>query len=213
MTIISEPRTRPHRASLVRQNVQLRRAVTQLTRELAEARTQATHDALTGLLNRPGLAGVWPTMQPTTVMLIDLDGFKPINDQYGHIAGDAVLRAIGNRLATAATVAARLGGDEFVILTTTKVDSIGYADRIAALIAEPIELPDGRPVSVTASIGVYPIAGPVELYQAIEYADRAMYAAKATSGVVVFTPTLPTAADGARRRDARAERRPVPQHG
>lgn len=210
MTIMSaSPATRNLRQArspgvpLAQRNAQLRRTVAQLTRELTTARFEATHDALTGLLNRAGFAGLWPTLTPSGLLLVDLDGFKPVNDRFGHLAGDLVLTVIGARLAGTTATVARLGGDEFVI-ASSDVNPTGFAFWIAGLIGAPIDLPDGQTVTVTASIGVYPVTGSVEVYQAIEKADRAMYAAKNGSNTVeVFTPTLPDASDqGIRRRDA-----------
>lgn len=202
------------RASLARRrHARQRRTIARLTAELAAAQFEATHDPLTGLLNRPGLAVAWPDLRPCGVLLVDLDGFKPVNDQYGHLAGDVVLQVIGARLASAAAVAVRLGGDEFVMVLTDDADPVECAHRLTEIIGAPISLSSGAKVRVTASIGVAPIDAPISMYAAVEHADQAMYAAKGTPGttVVVFTPALPDVPAGERRRDVSAGARVVAQ--
>ncbi|GAB2586889.1 hypothetical protein Aab01nite_50960 [Paractinoplanes abujensis] len=150
-----------------------------------ELRHQATHDALTGLADRSlleqRLAGL-PDGQ-VSVLLIDLDGFKPINDRYGHHAGDQVLMAVAERLTTWTPghgLAVRLGGDEFAVLLPGS-DGAAAADRaeqIALAVAEPVRLPDGREVTVGASVGVA-TGAPGDATQLLKDADAAMYRRKA----------------------------------
>jgi diguanylate cyclase (GGDEF)-like protein/PAS domain S-box-containing protein len=153
-------------------------------RELQDRlRHEATHDALTGLANRV-LFGRRLAAEVTTgvaLLLIDLDGFKPINDTYGHHAGDAVLVRVAERLRAAlpsGAVAARLGGDEFAAL----LPEAGMAtaelvvDRFRAALAEPIEV-DGQRLTVSASIGVVAGAG-VDPEALLRSADAAMYRIK-----------------------------------
>lgn len=157
--------------------------------ELAALHRAAAHDPLTGLANRAGLTQAWNQLAPARpwAMVIDLDGFKPVNDTHGHAAGDIVLTTIGHRLASVQGVAARLGGDEFAALICD-ADPAAAAHRIAAAIAAPVRLPSGVAVSVTASIGLAP-TGPAGLAAALADADAAMYRAKTTrAGVAVFDP-------------------------
>ncbi|AEV82113.1 hypothetical protein ACWT_1097 [Actinoplanes sp. SE50] len=128
-----------------------------------ELQRQATHDALTGLANRVLLqrrideaAGDDP--YETSMLLIDLDGFKAINDRHGHHAGDRVLVLVAERLTALlgpGEVAARLGGDEFAVLLpgTGAAEAAALAERITAVAAEPM-LINGRWLSVGASVGV-----------------------------------------------------------
>ncbi|WP_190147086.1 GGDEF domain-containing protein, partial [Streptomyces coeruleorubidus] len=121
------------------------------------------------------------------VVVVDLDGFKPVNDTHGHAAGDVVLTAVASRLRSVHGVAARLGGDEFAALLLDP-NPAAAARRLAADIAAPVRLPSGIAVSVTASIGLAP-ASSAGLASALADADAAMYRAKTTrAGVVAFDP-------------------------
>ena len=117
--------------------------------------------------------------------MLDLDGFKKINDIHGHAAGDALLVSVANRLRAAVRAAdtvARVGGDEFVLILESLGDTGEAAlirEKLAGLVTEPITLAGGDPVRVGASIGLalYPRDGtdPERLFN---YADRAMYESK-----------------------------------
>ena len=167
--------------------------------ELAALRRSTLRDPLTGLANRAGLAAGWEQLAGLRpwVVVVDLDGFKPVNDTHGHAAGDIVLTAVASRLHTVHGIAARLGGDEFAALLLD-TNPAAAARRLAAAIAAPIRLPSGVAVSVTASIGLAP-ASPSGLAAALADADAAMYRAKTTrAGVAAFDPlrddhTTPTA--------------------
>ncbi|SIR92062.1 GGDEF domain-containing protein [Micromonospora avicenniae] len=157
--------------------------------ELAALQRATLRDPLTGLANRAGLADAWAQLAPLRpwVVVVDLDGFKPVNDTHGHAAGDVVLTAVAERLRRVHGVAARLGGDEFAALLTDTAPAAA-ARQIAAAIATPVRLPSGVAVSVTASIGLAP-ASPAGLAAALADADAAMYRAKTTrAGVVAFDP-------------------------
>ncbi|MBU2666240.1 diguanylate cyclase [Actinoplanes bogorensis] len=150
-----------------------------------ELRHQATHDALTGLANRSLLEQRLSaaTADQVSVLLIDLDGFKPVNDRHGHHAGDRVLVAVAERLETwtaESGLAVRLGGDEFAVLLpgTGATDAADRAEHIALAVAEPIRLPDGQQVRVGASIGVA-TGAPGEGARLLRDADAAMYRRKA----------------------------------
>ncbi|SCG14986.1 diguanylate cyclase (GGDEF) domain-containing protein [Micromonospora echinofusca] len=166
--------------------------------ELAALRRAAARDPLTGLANRAGLAQAWAQLAPVQpwAVVVDLDGFKPVNDTHGHAAGDVVLTAIAARLRSVHGVAARLGGDEFAALICDP-QPVTAARWLAQAIAAPVRLPSGAVVSVTASIGLAPTND--DLAAALADADAAMYRAKTTRcGVAVYQPhrddhTIPTA--------------------
>jgi diguanylate cyclase (GGDEF)-like protein len=156
----------------------------------------AYHDNLTGLANRAmflerltaALAPA-PGSSGPTVMIIDLDDFKPVNDAYGHHAGDALLRVVAERLtgcADDAGTVARLGGDEFAILLPTggPAEMAELSERVAAAVSEPVPL-GGTTVRVRASIGTASAAPAadgsdpaVALTDLLHRADLAMYAEK-----------------------------------
>ena len=171
---------------------------------------QANHDSLTGLANRnlltdrieQGIALAKRHKSILGVMLLDLDHFKLINDASGHLAGDALLKEVANRLRDCVRetdTVARLGGDEFVIILTDlpqpdDIDQI--AQKLLTALARPIEVA-GRDVFVTASIGAsfYPRDGDHgEIL--LRYADMAMYRVKehGRNSVRQFVPEMGSAA-------------------
>jgi diguanylate cyclase (GGDEF)-like protein len=121
------------------------------------------------------------------LLFIDLDGFKPVNDTFGHGAGDRVLQSVGKRLkgcALSDDVIARVGGDEFLVLIAnarTQDDVAQRARQIVDALSQPIELED-RQASISCSIGIafYPDSG--QHAKLISRADAAMYAAKRAGG-------------------------------
>ena len=154
---------------------------------------QANHDALTGLPNRnllndrigQALAQAPRTDQQVAVLFLDLDGFKFINDSFGHSFGDALLRTVAARLEVVirdSDTVARLGGDEFVILLPNLAqagDAVHVASKVLNAFKVPI-LQDGRQLHLSASIGisVFPQDGDTcDLL--LQHADVAMYRAKA----------------------------------
>jgi diguanylate cyclase (GGDEF)-like protein len=182
---------RATRASLTRE---LRRTRAELAaerhaRRAAEEREaakhyQATHDQLTGLLNRAGWLEAWPMYAHTmpAVAMLDLDRLKPVNDRYGHAAGDRVLQVVAARLSGASgCLPGRLGGDEFALYLPA-VDAWDVAVTIASRVAQPVELGDDVRVSVTASIGVTTADGHSALSMLLAQADAASYRAKHTKG-------------------------------
>jgi diguanylate cyclase (GGDEF)-like protein/PAS domain S-box-containing protein len=157
-------------------------------------REEADTDPLTGLANRRALertltsalarAGV--RGRTAAVLMLDLDGFKAINDSHGHAAGDAALREVARRLRRCVRerdFVARLGGDEFVVLLTDVGGSSGAAveacERVDAVLSEPIALEQAE-VRLRAAIGVATFPGDgADAPGLLAHADRAMYAAKA----------------------------------
>ncbi len=162
----------------------------------AERETQsriARHDALTLLPNRRAFEEALPTaiaeMRRTGsaigIGMLDLDGFKPINDRFGHAAGDHVLRCLAKRLRSTLRerdFIARLGGDEFALIihdlpTIRAVEQL--CDRLNAALIAPIHLETGETITMAASFGItlHP-ADPSEADTLVRHADIALYAAK-----------------------------------
>ena len=150
-----------------------------------EMRGRAMHDGLTGLLNRAGFVQRLEERraqgEAVCLMMLDLDGFKSVNDVYGHSTGDRVLREVARRIRAALPVtcdAARLGGDEFAIVYDTlhTVESpAALADRLIRTVAEPFESFDAGRVGV--SIGICDVTVD-SLTHLLSCADEALYAAK-----------------------------------
>ncbi|TCS98111.1 diguanylate cyclase [Tepidimonas ignava] len=151
------------------------------------------HDALTGLpnrrafearaaqeLDRASRAGETPLL-----LMVDLDHFKRINDEHGHPAGDAVLRAAADTLRSTVRpmdTVARLGGEEFVVLlpNVTPARAQALAERLRAALQRTVTVPDGRSVAVSASVGgaFAPPWVRTTLAHWLERADRQLYEAK-----------------------------------
>ncbi len=171
--------------------------VCDITEEIeAKARIEhiSQHDALTGLANRHRLNHFINSRlseglnadRPVFLLALDLDRFKPINDAFGHAAGDMVLREVANALnsCTRSTdLVARLGGDEFVVVATdckTREQAEGLCQRLIERINQPITIA-GNEVSVGTSIGVVcaPFDG-INGEDLLRYADIALYEAKSS---------------------------------
>ncbi len=150
-------------------------------------RSQATLDALTGVLHRSGLERTWETLPaaPYAVTFIDLDGFKQVNDVHGHDAGDRVLAAVGQRLQRAVRpidLVCRYGGDEFVVVFTALQsvdDAAELADRVRAEVEGPLPLGvRGLRWDVRASVGTA-LGNAGEPFAAVvSRADASMYREK-----------------------------------
>jgi len=176
--------------------------LTSQQREEEELRQQANIDGLTGLANRGKfyrcVEEILLSPAPATVLMIDLDGFKDVNDTLGHTLGDAILREVANRLQKLASgddLVARIGGDEFAILLANETDSrtaMQRADAMISAIAQPITI-DGNEVRVGASCGV--ALAPTQAQEALELvgnADLALFKAKSSGRgrVFMFVPAL-----------------------
>ena len=175
----------------------LRAENVRLRDELAVERYRACHDVLTGLPNRRDLyervrglpAG------PLVGMMLDLDGFKPVNDEVGHRAGDRVLFEVGRRLWSGLGgqwLVARLGGDEFTAVRPGPVSEpalLVEATDLARVVAAPIAVED-RELSVGCSVGVATTDTVVPLAVLLGRADAALARSKATGGPVVWHPRL-----------------------
>jgi diguanylate cyclase (GGDEF)-like protein len=169
--------------------------ITKLTEVTERLRHLARHDDLTGLPNRKHfverlMEALWRAERsdnPVLLMYIDLDGFKQINDTYGHIMGDVVLKEAARRFKNAirrTDTVFRLGGDEFaVILEHAKAnEKTIVARRICAAFEDPIDLPKGKPVTAGVSIGIAASPGCKSGQELINEADKAMYLAKQHTG-------------------------------
>lgn len=163
---------------------QLGQAVSQLERRGRELQHEAYHDGLTGLANRAllfvRLENELQCNRAPSLLYIDLDDFKDVNDEHGHAGGDQVLVEIARRFDAAVgpnDCVARIGGDEFAVLLGETSDDIGVANALLAVAAAPIALPDGT-VHVHASIGIARARGNAEAAGLLKSADIAMYRAK-----------------------------------
>lgn len=168
-----------------------------------DARYQARHDALTGLVNRWGLRDLVRqvlersprTGDEVALAYCDLDNFKQVNDSLGHAAGDAVLRVVAGRIAEcvrAGDVVARVGGDEVVVVldgVTGLGGAVVAADKIRTTVSTPVEIA-GRTVTPRLSIGVSLLESLDQLDQSLAGADEAMYAAKAAGRDRVATSVI-----------------------
>lgn len=156
------------------------------------------HDALTNLPNRRLLEEFAEKMltlakrenKPLSILFMDLDRFKPINDVYGHQMGDEVLKLVAKRLekfARSSDTISRYGGDEFVILAydCSKQDATALAERLVKAIEEPMKI-DQLTLQLSASVGIatFPEDGG-ELTKLIRLADERLYMAKGSGSKIV----------------------------
>ncbi|MCB1257198.1 MAG: diguanylate cyclase [Microthrixaceae bacterium] len=166
--------------------------VTEQHRLRDELKRAATHDPLTGLLNRAGLEESYERFERrsgnnSAVLLIDLDRFKPVNDTFGHHAGDRLLQFVAARLREAlrgGSVIARIGGDEFVAHiegVTDAEQAVGVAERVRRTLASPFVV-SGNRINIAGSIGVVYMETSVDLEDALACSDRASYLAKRSGG-------------------------------
>jgi diguanylate cyclase (GGDEF)-like protein len=184
------------------------------------AMTIALTDDLTGLPNRrcfhsllaDRIRTAMETGEPFALGLIDLDGFKPINDAHGHPAGDQILRQVADRLATAMDgrgSAARIGGDEFAVLCKgigARDEAVALGEEIQMMFATPFNAsPLGVRLTCACGFALFPSSA-VEPDELVRLADAALYRAKASGpggGAAVFDPRVGrTVASGAAFEDA-----------
>ncbi|MGO7415751.1 EAL domain-containing protein [Rhizobium ruizarguesonis] len=180
-------------------------------RQLAQAAIfEADHDSLSGLLNRHGLLNLLEELEnsassPHRLYLVDLDGFKAVNDAWGHAVGDDLIRLVSNALMAChpeVVAAARLGGDEFALVHVGSATPGEMEKTILALFAEPFKI-DGRTIEVGASIGAAARDGDVPPLELLRRADMALYRAKANGRgqAIEYDPEL----DRERQRVAELE--------
>ena len=181
-------------------------------REYNQIKLESRTDELTGLANRRALLERAQRVvtsatveRPAALLLLDLDGFKEINDSLGHAAGDDLLRQVGPRLRASLRsddVLARLGGDEFaVLMPDAEADQArALADRLRELLLSPFTVADVR-LHVGVSIGVATAPAPATTVEELLHcADVAMYSAKrAREGVHVYVPDPVTGTAGSDR--------------
>jgi diguanylate cyclase (GGDEF)-like protein len=155
--------------------------VSQVQRQAGQLEDLALHDPLTGLPNRRVFEerlGAAVATGVAQVAMLDLDGFKDVNDRLGHATGDRLLTLIAQRLQSALRVddlVARMGGDEFAVLVPNAMPDV--VDRILAVLDRPVEV-DGHALLVGASIGTADGTGGADAGEVLRRADVAMYAAK-----------------------------------
>lgn len=181
----------PSVTSLLAENERLKRELAIARARVGELEARADIDPLLDILNRRGferelkraLAHVKRYGTQAVLMFVDLDGFKAINDRYGHGAGDLLLKAVARELighVRASDIVGRIGGDEFGVLLwrLEGPQATAKARQLEAMIAK-VGIPHGKArIEVAASIGVAPLvedASPVDIIAA---ADQAMYARK-----------------------------------
>eukprot|EP00439_Symbiodinium_sp_Y106_P087552 s1_g88.t1 len=169
----------------------MRKEMRSIRERLRSAEALADHDALLPLLNRRAFVRELSTaisyakryQTPLSLLYIDIDGFKAINDTYGHAAGDAVLNDVARKIIAhirESDIAGRLGGDEFGIILPHAADKSARAKAgsISDVVARDPVLMEGESVAVTISIGAVMIGPDDEAESALARADKAMYTAK-----------------------------------
>jgi diguanylate cyclase (GGDEF)-like protein len=178
-------------ATLMTELDDLRGEVTRLKAKLAEAEDLADRDALTPVLNRRALVRELSRIRtfsqrygsPASVVYFDIDGFKTVNDRYGHAAGDAALQAVAQRILAnvrESDIVGRMGGDEFAVILVQADQAVAAAKAEGlsrAIEATPIQFGDwSAPLHV--SYGVREISQELEPEAIVAEADAAMFAAK-----------------------------------
>jgi diguanylate cyclase (GGDEF)-like protein/PAS domain S-box-containing protein len=191
-----------------------------------EIRHQALHDSLTGLHNRTYLRGQTsaalgtPRRQAGSValILVDLDGFKEVNDSLGHATGDHLLVALAERLTKLireGDTVARLGGDEFAVLlhnVGSRSDAERAARRIHDALAGPVEI-DGMQLSLNASLGIALAEEGHDSGTLMQHADLAMYHAKRTRTGLAFYEAAEHDEHARERLELLSQLRPAIEHG
>ena len=170
--------------------------------ERDEARLAAERDPLLRVLNRHAIAlklraacdSAWAAERPLSILFIDLDRFKTINDTYGHAVGDACLKAVVERIGRELRQGdslGRYGGEEFLVVLpgASAADAVAIADRVRADVDSGCRVVVGRNVNLTVSIGVAGFRGGAQTPdQLVAEADQAMYLAKRRGRNLVVVP-------------------------
>ncbi|MGV1866336.1 MULTISPECIES: putative bifunctional diguanylate cyclase/phosphodiesterase [unclassified Rhizobium] len=148
------------------------------------ARYEASHDGLSGLLNRNGLLAdldkALENGDDVTLHLLDLDGFKAVNDTWGHQIGDVLIQKVANTISQChpqIVSAARLGGDEFALVQCDHGPSSNFCARVLSIFEKPFEI-EGRTVEVGVSIGSARSVNVTDSFELLRRADLALYRAK-----------------------------------
>ena len=189
-TAVAVARDRIRTEELARMNVRLREAIIDRDRLNQELERHASTDPLTGALNRrgwlryiDGLAKADTDPHPWTLLLVDIDDFKSVNDRHGHSAGDAVLQDLAtlllSTLASQRGAVVRIGGDEFAVLLYDPDHRL--APSFATAWASPRTIPHpstASPVPYTISVGTTDISAWTSLREALDRADATMYLSK-----------------------------------
>ena len=190
VTVVPDGDGEPAWFAVSAQDISERRRIEHELRDLtATLAERAVRDPLTGLANRTllheRLRGVLArdarSGQSTALLFLDLDGFKAINDKHGHAVGDAILKAVADRLTAVvrpSDTVARMGGDEFVVLVEGATDE--GTSLLTKRLQEAVEQPIGRlALAVGVSVGVaVSKSGEAEASALLAAADRSMYSAK-----------------------------------
>jgi diguanylate cyclase (GGDEF)-like protein len=170
----------------------LARALNATSGAFQQTEVRATHDRLTGIANRETLLTTLASeieraarhYKPLSLAFIDIDRFKPINDSFGHNAGDAVLRQIAHLIGDSVRISdtfGRYGGEEFMLILpeTLPEDAVQLAEELRQLVARESVVVGGHTMKVTISIGIAGGRGSeLQLDMLVDRADAAMYAAK-----------------------------------
>jgi two-component system cell cycle response regulator len=184
---VMRPVDAPELRARVRNQLRRRRYQELLRESLDRSLELAVTDALTGLRNRRyvrrHLDGLLRSGASVAVLLIDVDRFKPLNDRYGHAAGDVALKVVADALREhlrAVDIVARYGGEEFMVVMASagEEEAGAVAERLRAAIADrPIPVP-GAMLNLTVSIGTAITRGPVSADRLVAASDAALYRAK-----------------------------------
>jgi diguanylate cyclase (GGDEF)-like protein len=187
--------TKPFDPGELQARLQVGKRILELQRELIRAREeirfQANHDGLTGIWNRTTILNLLGgelkrgvrARTTTGVLMMDLDHFKKINDEYGHLNGDAVLKEVSRRIQLAVRsydFVGRYGGEEFlVVLPHCSLDDLrAVAERIRCAVAEAPIVTSTAEMAITVSIGGIATSSPMLDLELLSAADSALYAAK-----------------------------------
>jgi len=161
---------------------------------IKELHQKANRDSLTGVYNRrcffSRMPAVFKMMLPVSLMMIDIDNFKRINDTYGHSAGDKVLIQFADILRNnvrKVDIVVRLGGEEFAVVLpqTCRENALKMAERIKQSVEEETFTFDYANEKITVSIGTVTANFPINIDRLLNYADKALYKAKEIKNMVV----------------------------